>query len=423
MLAHSPPLPLIIYYRTFNRVLTSEDEEGMILALEQRDRVSHVRLLLPVQNLQKASMAIDEEFPILEYLIMDPSVEDGTALTLPETLQAPRLRHLALFNFALPMRSRLLTTAIGLVVLTLTIGHPAAYFQPNILLQCISLMPQLEILVIHFLFPVPNRDVERQLIMQTVTPITTPITLPNLRRFWFRGASAYCEAIIRRIPAVYLEGLHIQFFEQLTYSVPHLVQFINTTENFRFDSVEIEFFDKRVCLDLYPRETGVSAFTIKIFSWNLDWQVSSVAKLSIALNQLYSTVEHLFLEHKIHWQSSEEHNEVDRSEWRKLLSSFSNVKTLSVADGLVAGFSRCLHLEDGELPLELLPELQELTYSGSRDAFIPFIDARQAAGRPVTLVRHVSSPSPSVLSLEAPTIISGSVKGSSESESGNDLDA
>ena len=50
--------------------------------------------------------------------------------------------------------------------------------------------------------------------------------------------------------------------------------------------------------------------------------------------------------------------------------------------------SLCLRVEDGELPLELLPELQELTYSGSGDtgdAFTLFIDARQSAGRPVSL--------------------------------------
>ena len=65
--------------------------------------------------------------------------------------------------------------------------------------------------------------------------------------------------------------------------------------------------------------------------------------------------------------------------------------------------SRCLGLEDGELSLELLPELQELTYSGSGDtgdAFTPFIDARQNAGRPVTLVRYGTSPGPNTLSFE-----------------------
>jgi len=66
------------------------------------------------------------------------------------------------------------------------------------------------------------------------------------------------------------------------------------------------------------------------------------------------------------------------------------VKTLDldIEDGFVRELSRCLRLEDGEDPLELLPELQELIYTGvsdADDAFSPFIDSRQNAGRPVTL--------------------------------------
>jgi hypothetical protein len=64
-------------------------------------------------------------------------------------------------------------------------------------------------------------------------------------------------------------------------------------------------------------------------------------------------------------ESSEEHNEVDRTEWRKLLRPFSNVKTLRIEKGLVKDLSRCLELEDGEFPLELLPELQELSIMGA----------------------------------------------------------
>jgi hypothetical protein len=81
----------------------------------------------------------------------------------------------------------------------------------------------------------------------------------------------------------------------------------------------------------------------------------------------------------------------DRNEWRKLLGSFSNVETLSVDDGLVRELSCCLQLDDGELPLELLPGLQELTFSGIEDvddAFTQFIDARKNAGRPVTVTRR-----------------------------------
>ena len=69
---------------------------------------------------------------------------------------------------------------------------------------------------------------------------------------------------------------------------------------------------------------------------------------------------------------------------------FRSMKTLRFDDGLVEGLSRCLRLDDGELPLELLPELQELRYSGNGDigdAFTPFIHAFQNAGRTVNLVR------------------------------------
>ena len=51
----------------------------------------------------------------------------------------------------------------GLVALCLYMIHPSTYFHPNILLRWVSFMPQLEMLVVYFEFPVPNRDVERQL--------------------------------------------------------------------------------------------------------------------------------------------------------------------------------------------------------------------------------------------------------------------
>ena len=66
---HSSSITLIT-----DRDITAEDEEGIILALEQRDRVRRIRLRMPVPKLQKLIMAIDEEYPVLEYLIMMPSI-------------------------------------------------------------------------------------------------------------------------------------------------------------------------------------------------------------------------------------------------------------------------------------------------------------------------------------------------------------
>jgi len=284
---------------------------------------------------------------------------------------------------------------VGLVTLYLVIFHTSAYFQPNILLQWISFMPQLETLAILFEFPVPNRDVERQL---THTPITTPITLPNLRHFRFQGVSAYLEAIVCRIVVIpRLKTLHFDFFKQLTFSIPRLVQFMNTTEYSRFNSAVIYFTGKRIIVAMYLNRAETYVFGVSVRGWHLDWQVSSMAQILNPLSQVFSPVEHLIFRHKVHSQSSEEHNEVDRIEWRKLLRSFNNVKTLRVEDRLIEGLSCCLRLEDGELPLELLPELQRLTYVGSSDAgvaFTSFIDARQNIGRPVTLVHHSPNPSP-----------------------------
>src|SRR5258708_3789296 len=73
--------------------------------------------------------------------------------------------------------------------------------------------------------------------------------------------------------------------------------------------------------------------------------------------QVFSTVEHVTLVHKVHDRSSEEHIRVDRKEWLELVSTKSLSRILS----------RCLRSKDEEISFDLLPELQELTYSGRGD--------------------------------------------------------
>jgi len=119
-----------------------------------------------------------------------------------------------------------------------------------------------------------------------------------------------------------------------------------------------------------------------------DWQVASTAQIFSVLRSAFSAVEDLTLEYWRYDVSSESHNEADRTQWRDLLRSFTNVKTLRVGFRLISRLSHSLQLEDGESPLELLPELKELSYSDHHDdAFTAFIDARRIASRPVTVVR------------------------------------
>ena len=396
MLEHSPPLPLVVGYFKKGHELTrvTTDEEGIILTLKQHGRVRRIRLTNVATIMQKLSVVMDKEYPILESLHIVPPIEDKRRiLRFPETLQAPHLRELRLQSFALPIGCQLLTTSVGLVTLHLSMVNPSTYFHPNTLIQWISLMPRLETLIMYFKFSIPHRDVESQL---THAPIITPITLPNLHFLNFRGVCSYSEALVHQITTPRLQKLEIDFFDQQTFSIPRLLQLINTTE-FGLFSARFTFFDTKAGVGVYttPGETKVHAISITVKRWRLQEQVSSMAQISDSLSQIFTAVEHLALEHEVQCRPSGEHNELDPTEWRKLLRPFSKVKTLRIHKRLVKGLSRCLGSENGELPLELLPELHEITLYGSgdaRDAFTSFIDARRNAGLPVTLGRRQLNP-------------------------------
>ena len=386
MLAHEPHLPLAIDYFDRSRNITAEDEEGIFLALEQPNRIRCIRIgPWPLQDLQNLVMDIDE-LPILEYLVMATGSEDNTS-EFPGTIQAPRLRHLVLLGVAPPMGSRLLTTAVGIVTLVLVMYGPSVYLKPNSLLQWISCLSRLETLVI---ITLPDPDAETQL---SHVPTITHATLPNLRSLHLQGVSAHFEVFILRIATPRLEKLYIKFFDQLAFSIPFLARLMNTTENkgLRFNNTEFEFSDERVHRE--TEEKSWCSFSTSGHRLRLNGPISFMAQIvdALSLGQRLPAVEHLILEHEKDSRSSEEDSdvEVDRTEWNKLLMPFSNVKFLHVNHGLVEEFSRFLRLEDGEPASELLPELQQLVYSGSSnagDGFTSFIDTRQKAGHPVSLV-------------------------------------
>jgi hypothetical protein len=157
-----------------------------------------------------------------------------------------------------------------------------------------------------------------------------------------------------------LKTFAILFFNQLSFSIPRLLQFMGATENLRFSNVEFLFYHEAVAAWLYPpMENASYNFYIKVICEHLDWQVSSMAQILNVLRPLLSSVVDLTLDYREHTLSSQCHNEVDQTLWCKLFRSFRNVKTLRVHSGLIGNVSRSLRLNGGS-PLELLPELTEL---------------------------------------------------------------
>jgi hypothetical protein len=119
MLAHSPPLPLVIDHADKDHDISTEDEAGTIHALRHRDRVRRIRLWMPTAELRKLIVAIDGEFLELGYLYIKPLTDDNTCLILPKMFYAPHLRHFLPRNFAIPIGSPFLSTAAGLITLSL----------------------------------------------------------------------------------------------------------------------------------------------------------------------------------------------------------------------------------------------------------------------------------------------------------------
>jgi hypothetical protein len=392
MLAHSPPLPLIINCLDANRDASVEDEEAILLALQDRDRVRRIGLMMPATKLLKPLIAMDKQFPVLERLFIWPLSNDNMSLMLPTRFQAPHLCMNSLYHIVLPVRSPLLTTTVGLVVLGLWDMPLLASFRPSDLVARLSSMPHLESLSIGFRSPVPTRDVERQLLH---TPIGTLVTLPNLRLCFFRCGSAYLEGLLARIDTPLLEVLNIWFYNQLTFAAPHLLQFIGRTENLRFGFARLSFDRENVILTADGDEQNqISPFRVKIDCRHVDWQVSAAAQIFGALMPALSVVERLSLSNGDHDVSSEERNEVDRTLWREILRPFTSVKVLHMDDSLIRNLSSSLQPEDGE-PLELLPQLKELIYfnRSAGDSFTSFIQSRQMAGRPVALTHVLHRPS------------------------------
>jgi len=247
-------------------------------------------------------------------------------------------------------------------------------------------MPQLETLGVYFSRPTLTLDIES---LPLNMLIATHITLPNLHFLGFMGTSTYLEVILPQITTPVLEKLRIGFFHQLTFPVPHLLQFMSSTKSLKFSSINLTFSKKNFTLQVYPHKDAnmfLHTLQLQVDSCQLGRQVASAARILNTLRTALSTVEYLTLGH-----AEKLHEGVQRTQWRNLLRSLGNLKTLRVSDSLVGELSRCLRSDGTEPPMELLPKLKVLEYTATDDvsyAFAPFIHAHMNAGHPVALVRH-----------------------------------
>ncbi|KAH9958561.1 hypothetical protein BC827DRAFT_1269411 [Russula dissimulans] len=244
-------------------------------------------------------------------------------------------------------------TAPALVTLFLSDILPSDFLPLCVFLQRLSLIPHLETLEIGLHSPIPDHGVESQ---RSNIPVTTHVTLPNLRLFVFKASN------------------RLQY--QLVFFIPHLLQFMRATESLksRFCGAEITFSTQGVFMGMSRRGgTGAYAFHMSVVCKHLDWQVGCAAQNFNALSTVLF-VEDLSLEYQGHRITPELYQDTDLTEWYELLTltSFGDLRTLRVDDEFVPLLTRSRQAGDGDSLMELISELRELPCTGFKDPDGPF---------------------------------------------------
>ena len=401
MLAHLPPLPLVINYRSGD---PTETDTGVLQAIQQRDRIRRIVLQASAMTLDKWILLMDAPFLSLETLsLLSTTIpEEGTSPALPRSFLAPNIRRLDLRGVFLSTRLSLLTTTHFLTTLKLTEIQGPGYFTPDDLVTQLQHLLQLEELFIGFSTPMPRPNAEGELSLPPM-PLTI---LPTLRRLGFRGVSAYLESLIARISAPFLERFDITLFNQLTFTLPNLTQFTGTTERLRLPVANIVFDRGAVSVVVSSGEqSGEATLSFQISCKHLDWQIDSATQVCAALVPIISAAEELTLDFEEQSLPSDWQNDVDDMVWHELLGPFNGVKKLCIGYPFASEFSSAMQSDDPQLVLGLLPELQELEaeleVAETDEAFAVFIEARQLASRPVRL--SVSRVLPALDSEPSPT--------------------
>ena len=376
-LAHLTSLPLAIDYQYTTATIDALEEWRISQALKLRDRVRRAAIHIPSSSLHELLVLMDEPYPSLDHLSLLSTTDEDTSLILPETFVAPNLRYLTLSGISLPGDLTSLSSA-SLVTLTLANIRASSYFVPTYLVTLLQSSPQLEELSISFSDSLPRPSAERELFRE----LKPPVTLPTLKRLMFRGSSAYLDSLVAQMRAPRLQVLDVTFFNQLSFTIPHLSHFTNAIEGLKHPDAKIAF--NRDMVSLCTRAhwkwgNGYRYFSLQVMCKPFDWQIDCAAQICRALLPVLSSAEKLILDSDGETPTIWPDGAVDGATWLELLRPFVGVEELSVNGCMLAWeLSRALQLDN--VDPELLPALSWLVHEMHIEhTFAPFNHTRQVA--------------------------------------------
>ena len=367
--------------------MARQNEDNIHLGLQQHGRVRRIVLRAPSSSLRMWLEPMNKHYPRLRALSLLSTITDEVSLVLPETLQAPDLRHLALHGIGLSKKLSLLSSAIALSTLSITHIVASCYFPPRDLITQLQGLPHLEELSIGFAIPIPLPSNEQELLPAPIPPVT----LPTLRRLTFRGLGVYLENLVAQINTPLLERLSLTLFFELAFILVNLTEFIHRTEGFGLSVARVIFDRGAASIHVgHYEQRDIKKLSLRVNCERLDWRIDSATQVCSALGKVLSAVEELTLDLDVDGIPPGWENALDVMLWYELLLPFTGVEKLHIRSSLALELSRALQLVTEELVLELLPELQELVVQlridRAKRAFSRFVATRQSVGRPVSLL-------------------------------------
>lgn len=374
------------------------DVDNIVAALEHKDRVCKINLWdVSSSNLEKILAVMGDPFLALTSLELRWFDDETTTKVArgPDSFlggSAPHLRSLTLDGIPLPFwgLQKLLLSSNDLVDLRLeNIPHPV-YFSPEAIVTALSALTKLNLFELTFQSPRsrPVRESRRP-------PPPTRTLLPSLTHMTFKGINEYLEDIVAQIDAPLLDALFITFFHQLTFDTRQLAQFIGRAPKLEGrNEARVVFSEHTVrATFLLPSQvhTGEEEIELGVPCKHPDLQLLSVSQLcTLSFPQAFiRTVEHLYIIESKHLARPRWENNIQKSQWLRLLRPFTAVKDLYLSEKIVPLIAPALQELVGERVTEVLPALQCLLLEGLHTsgpvlgAISPFIAAREQSTHPI----------------------------------------
>jgi hypothetical protein len=339
-----PALPIAVEYFAFSlfNPHTPWDEENILNALKQSNRVISIRLTLTNSLLKKLS-SIEGQFSELEELVLHVRSQSFGQLTLPNTFRlGTRLRRLHSTGVVFSAPLRLLSSSKDLVDIQL---HEISdrYVLPQALADALSGMAHLRSLSLSVLSTTNHTRVPPP----SEKHIVNRVIISSLSILKYRGTSGYLDSLLAGLDALldvpYLAKIEITFFDETQFYVSNLVKVINRTEiwNLHDLKADILFSEDTVSIST---ELVPTCLKFQVLCGPLEQQMLSIVRLCLQFPAFCLRVEDLRIGATP--LSTSQHNApLIPGNWAPLISLFRAAK--------------CVHLA-GDIATEIVRNVQRL---------------------------------------------------------------